>query len=96
MSEKAKFTDLGPDEVRMDYLGKKFLLVQRKRGALGIGLAVQLYELDGLDRKHVKEIGWTKSDNHGNGDYRDSYLKRVATMTECKAAAVEYIDVLLK
>ena len=65
--EAPKFTQVSPSEVRVDYRGIKFLLVEQDRGIYGKGRAIQLYQLDGLIKTHIKEIGWTKSDNNGCG-----------------------------
>lgn len=90
-----KFTHIDDSEVRLDYKNHKFLLVEQRRGCLSIGRAVQLYQLDGLKKEHIKELGWTKSDNHGGCEQSGAYLKGIVNLTDCKRAAVKYIDSIL-
>ncbi len=92
---KPIFTQIDAKEIRLDYKGMKFLLKENSRGVYGIGSAVQLYQLDGLKKEHIKEIGWTKSDNHGGPSKSESYLSGIVTFEDCKKAAVKYIDSLL-
>lgn len=93
--EAPKFTQVSPSEVRVDYRGIKFLLVEQDRGIYGKGRAIQLYQLDGLIKTHIKEIGWTKSDNNGCGGMERACVTHLTTWSECKAAAIKYIDSLL-
>jgi hypothetical protein len=91
--KKPKFTQIAPNEIRIDYRGHKFMLVERTRGVYGIGRAIQLYLLEGFDKKHIKEIGWTRSDNHGCRGIREAAITdHFTTMDKCKVAAVNYID----
>jgi hypothetical protein len=93
---KAKFTQVAPNEVRIDYKGHKFMLIEKDRGVYGMGKAVQLYVLEGFEKKHLKEVAWTKTDNHNPGkDMKNALLTHFATMDECKKAAVKYIDQLM-
>ena len=92
---KPKFTQVAPNEVRIDYKGHKFLLMEKSRGVYGMGKAVQLYVLDGFDKKHLKEVAWTKTDNHSGKDMKDALITHFATMDECKKAAIKYIDSML-
>ena len=92
---KPKFTQVAPNEVRIDYKGHKFLLMEKSRGVYGMGKAVQLYLLDGFDKKHLKEVAWTQSDNHSGKDMKDALISHFATMDECKKAAIKYIDSML-
>ncbi len=89
------FNQIAPKEVRFDYKEMKFLLVERDRGVYGIGRAVQLYQMNGLEKAHIKEIGWTKSDNHSCSGMEDACITRLTTFDACKDAAVKYIDSLL-
>ena len=93
--EAPKFTQVSPSEVRVDYRGIKFLLVEQDRGIYGKGRAIQLYQLDGLIKAHIKEIGWTQSDNNGCGGMERACVTHLATWSECKTAAIKYIDSLL-
>ena len=93
--EAPKFTQVSPSEVRVDYRGIKFLLIERDRGVYGAGRAIQLYQLDGLIKTHIKEIGWTKSDNNGSGGMERACVTHITTWSECKAAAIKYIDSIL-
>jgi hypothetical protein len=88
------FRQISLTEVRFDYRDHKFILKERNRGTYGIGSAVQLYELHGMESIHVKEIGWTKSDNHSGPD-KSSYLQGIVTFEDCKLASTKYIDSIL-
>lgn len=90
---EVNFIQVDRTEIRFDYKGKKFLLQEKKRGVYSAGLAVQLHELQGVEKIHVKEIGWTKTDNYGPD--KTAYLPGIVTMEECKTAAVKYIDLIL-
>ncbi len=92
---KATFTRIDSTETRLDYKGIKFLLKENSRGVYGIGSAVQLYQMDGLKKEHIKEIGWTKSDNHGGQSKSGAYLPGIVTFDDCKKAAVKYIDSMI-
>jgi hypothetical protein len=91
---KAKFTEIARGEVRIDYKGNKFLLLEKSRGTYGLGSAVQLYLLEGFDKKHLKEIGWTSSDNHSCSGMGSACITKLTNMSECKEAAVKYIDAI--
>jgi len=97
--EKAqpKFLKVDQNETRLDYKGYKFLLIEQDRGVYSAGKAIQLYQLDGVIKKHVKEIGWTKDDNHRGlkKDFEQSYLREISTWEQCKTAAVKYIDSII-
>lgn len=95
MATKAKFTQVSTNEVRLDYKDNKFMLVEQNRGVYGMGRAVQLYLMDGFEKKHIKEMGWTKGDNHGGEHKEDSFLKGLVTVDDCKKAALKYIDIIL-
>jgi hypothetical protein len=90
-----KFTKIDESETLLEYKNYRFMLVERSRGVFGLGKAVQLYRLDGFDKKHIKELGWTKSDNHEGQDKGGSYLSGVVTYNQCKDAAVKYIDTIV-
>jgi len=88
-----KFTKIDESETLLEYKNHRFMLIERSRGVYGIGKAVQLYLLDGFDKKHLKEIGWTKSDNHGSKG--ESFLSGLVTRSQCQDAAVKYIDMII-
>ena len=90
-----KFARASANEMKMNYRDLKFLLVEKDRGVYGAGRAVQLYRLDGLDKVHIKEIGWTKSDNNMGCERSDAFLNGIVTFDQCVKAASNYIDVLL-
>lgn len=90
---KVKFIQVDRTEIRFDYKGKKFLLKENKRGVYSAGTAVQLYELQGVTKTHVKEIGWTSTDNYGPD--KTAYLPGIVTMEECKKGAVQYVDSIM-
>ena len=91
----AIFKTIDARETRLDYKGHKFLLKEQSRGVYGIGKSIQLYQMDGLKKEHIKEIGWTKSDNHGGPDKSESYLRGIVTLADCRNAAVKYIDSII-
>lgn len=93
--EKVIFTKISPNEVKFSFMGYKFVLIEKSRGVYGIGKSVCLYKLDGFDKKLLKEIGWTKSDNHSGYD-SSTYLQRYVTFEECQQPALDYIESILK
>lgn len=90
---KVNFIQVDRTEIRFDYKGKKFLLQEKKRGVYSSGAAVQLHELQGMEKIHIKEIGWTKSDNYDPD--KGAFLPGIVTMEECKKGALQYIDLML-
>jgi hypothetical protein len=88
------FRQVGLTEAKFDYRDHKFILKEKNRGVLGIGSAVQLYELVGVESKHVKEIGWTRSDNH-SGPAKTAFLQGIVSFEDCKTASLSYIDSIL-
>jgi hypothetical protein len=89
------FTQVAPNEVKFVYKGITFMLVENSRGVLSIGSAIQLYQMNGMERTHIKEVGWTKSDNHSSRDMANALITTFTNMEECKVAAVKYIDQVL-
>ena len=94
-SEKPKFTQLSRNEVKIEYKGNKFMFIEKNRGVYSRGSAIQLYHLDGFDKKHLKEVGWTSSDNHSCSGMKDALINTFTNMEECKKAAIKYIDDLM-
>ena len=90
-----KFSKIADKEMRLDYKGMKFLLIQQKRGVYSNGAAVQLYSLDGVKKEHVKELGWVKGDGYGGENKSNSYLNGIVTWSECKQAAIDYLNSIL-
>ena len=74
---KPKFTKIDESETRLDYKGHKFLIVEQDRGVYSMGRAIQLYRMQDFEKIHVKELGWTKTDNHGGPDKSNAYLKGI-------------------
>ena len=95
MSKLPVFTVISETENRIDYKGIKFLLVEQSRGVYGTGRSIQLYQMDGLKKTHIKEIGWTKTDNYDGELKKDSLLRGIVDLKKCKKAAIDYIDSLL-
>ena len=91
-----EFNKVSPNEFVFEYKGNKFMLVENDRGVFGIGKAIQLYQLNGLLKTHIKEVGWTKSDNHNCSGKDKALITEFTNIEECKFAAVKYIDDLLK
>lgn len=77
--KRPKFTVISQNEIRLDYKDLKFMLVEQKRGVYSIGRAVQLYQMDGFQKTHIKELGWTKTDNH-DGPGASAYLRGIVTV----------------
>ncbi len=92
--ETTKFTKISETETRLDYKGNKFMLVEQKRGVYSAGRAIQLYLMEGFDKKHLKELGWTESDGYCR-DMKDAYINRITTLEECKTASLKYIDSII-
>lgn len=95
-TQAIEFVTVSPTETKFSFGGYKFMLIEQSRGVYGIGRAVQLYQLDGVKKDHVKEIGWTKGDNHGGMDKSDAYENtRLVTAHECRSLAVDYLTKLI-
>ena len=94
-TERPKFIQLSRNEVKIDYKGNRFMLIEKSRGVYGLGSSIQLYHLDGFDKKHIKEVGWTNSDNHECKGMKDALINTFTTMEECKKAAIKYIDQMM-
>jgi len=92
---KVNFKQISPDEIKFNYQDQKFILEEGSIGVYGIGSAVRLYRLDGIDKKMVKCIGWTKTDNH-SPSYKGIHLQGIVTMEECKIGAIEYLSDLFE
>lgn len=94
---ETKFTRISDNEIKFSYENYNFLLVEQKRGVYSIGKAVQLYQLDGLEKKHIKEMAWTQSDNHGSMEKSEVtyYRDRFTTLDGCCALALDYLQKLL-
>jgi len=91
-----KFLKISDNEIKFKYKDYTFLLVEQSRGVYSIGKAVQLYQLDGLKKEHIKELAWTKSDNHGTMEKSEAYYKsRLTTLDGCKSIAEDYLAKLL-
>lgn len=95
MKKKVTFTKVSPNETKFIYKGIPFLLVEKDRGVYGIGKAIQLYQLKGMERTHIKEVGWTKRDYYGNGGMEKALITGLTNLEECKNAALKYIDQIL-
>ncbi len=95
--KKAKpvFTQISPNEVKIKYREQVFVLEELSRGVYGMGKAIGLKQLVGLEKKYLKEVGWTQTDNHGNGGMREALITEFTNMEACKVAAIKYIDLLL-
>lgn len=89
------WTELSSNELRLDYKGNKFMLIESSRGVYGSGKAVQLYLMKGFEKEHIKEIGWTSSDGHGCKGMEDACINKMTTMVDCRDAAIKYIDKLI-
>jgi len=96
MTTDVQFTQVSHNEIKFEFKGYKFLLVENNRGVFGSGRAVQLYQLEGLKKEHIKEIAWTKSDNHGGFHKSDAYDNtKLHTMGSCQKLAIEYLNKVL-
>ena len=92
-----EFTKISDNEIKFEYKGHKFLLVEQDRGFYSMGRAVQLYEVNGLKREHLKEIAWTKDDGgYGSRRKSDAYYKDdLVSLEACSNLAVAYLQKLL-
>jgi hypothetical protein len=89
-----KFTQISPNELKFTYEGEKYLLREQSVGVYGLGRCVSLYQLNGIDKKYVKCIGWTESDNHG-GPSNEVLLSGIVTLEDCKTESVKYLKKLM-
>lgn len=92
--KKVNFISIAPNQIKFEYKGYKFMLEEKSQGVYSIGKSILLYQLDGLDKKYIKCVGNTRSDNHG-GPKNDPILRGIVTVEDCKPAALKYIDDLL-
>ena len=91
-----KFTQISHNEIKFKYKNYNFLLVEQDRGVWGAGKAVQLYQLDGVKKEHVKELAWTQTDNNGGMEKSDAYYNsRYTTLDGCRSLAIDYLQKLL-
>jgi hypothetical protein len=94
MKKKVEFKQISQNEVKFTFKGMGFLMEEKKVGVYGLGRAVVLYGLDGLDKKYVKTVGWTKTDNHG-GPGKDCITSVITNFEACKQLALDYLEKLL-
>lgn len=91
-----KFITISDNEIKFKHKDYTFLLVEQKRGVYGAGKAVQLYQLEGIKKEHVKELAWTQSDNNRGMEKSEAYYKsRLTTLDGCKSIAEDYLSKLL-
>jgi hypothetical protein len=91
-----KFTQISNNEIKFKYKDYNFLLIEQKRGVYGAGKAVQLYQLDGVKKEHIKELAWTEDDGYGSMKESDAYYNsRYTTLNGCKSLALDYLQKLL-
>jgi hypothetical protein len=93
-SESPKFIQVAPNEVKIEYKGNKFCLIEKAIGVYGAGKVIKLYKLDEFEKKLIKEIGWTRSDGHSSKGMSDSVIPVLTNMEDCKKAAIKYIDLI--
>jgi hypothetical protein len=96
---EVKFKKVSDTETRFEYKGHKLLLVSQSRGVYGMGQAVQLYEMKGLEKVHVKEIAWLKDDggyaSRTKSDAGSYYTKECVTLQRCEYLALEYLSKII-
>ena len=96
---EVKFTQVSDTETKFEYKGHKLLLVSKSRGVYGMGQAVQLYEMKGLEKVHIKEIAWTKDDggysSRSKSDADAYYTKECVSFKRCEALALEYLSKII-
>ena len=91
-----KFSRISDNEIKFSYKKYNFLLVEQSRGVFGAGKAVQLYQLDGVKKEHIKEMAWTQSDNNRGMEKSEAYYNtRLTTLDGCKSLAEDYLNKLL-
>jgi len=91
----AKFNQISPNEVKFKHKDTNFLLEDDSIGTYGIGSAIRLFRLDGGDRKFIKCVGWTKSDNHNGPKSATVLIPGITTMVKCQTAALRYVTSLM-
>ena len=99
----SKFTEVSANEIKLEIFGPprnyKFLIIEQNAGVYSIGRAVHLYCLDDsihLKKTHIKELAWTKSDNHGGMGNSDAHFKsEITTLAGCRSVAIDYLEKLL-
>ncbi len=96
MKQKIKFREISNTEVAFAHYDKKFLLREQRQGVFALGYAILLYELDGLNRKFVRTIGYTKSDNHDSEQKKTLLVQGIINWDKAKEVSVKYIGDLLK
>jgi hypothetical protein len=91
--KQIEFVQVSTNEIKFNFKEYSFMLVEQNRGVYSMGRAVQLYQLDGLKKEHVKEIAWTKDDGGYGGRLKsDAYFKEhCVSMEACKNLATQYL-----
>lgn len=83
------------NEVKFEYDGHKFLLIEQARGVYSAGRAIQLYTLEGFKKEHLKEIGWSKDDGHKSMKESGAYYKDgLINMEKAYELALDYVKKL--
>ena len=92
----AKFEMISPREWKFVYQDKKYLLIEKDRGVYSIGKAIGLYSLEGTAKTYIKEICWTKSDNHDGFEKSNCLMETMnPSFPQIKQATLQYLDKLL-
>lgn len=91
------FVEISKTETKFEYRGTKFLLAEKSQGVYGMGTAMMLYKLDGVEKKFLRCIGWIYTDGgyhtHQKGE---AFLGAgLFTTIQLRGGAIKYIDELL-
>jgi len=87
---KVNFREISQGEIKFTYNGEKFILEEGDIGVFSCGRCVRLYSLKGTEKKFIKCIGWTRTDNHGTSK-SGCFFDRIVTVEECKTGAIQYL-----
>lgn len=91
------FATISRTEMIFTYHDIKFLLKTQKQGVYGMGSSMFLYELEGINKKPLRNIGWTETDGGYNTHTKgEAFLGRgLFTTEQCKEGALRFIDAFL-
>jgi hypothetical protein len=68
------------------------VLLEKSQGVYGMGKCVMLYKLDGFDKKYLKRVGFTSTDNHGGENDGDLLIQGITHPSAIQKRVIEYID----
>ena len=90
---KVKFVQLSNFEMKFEYKGHTFILLEQSIGFYGAGRSVQLFQLDGFKKTHIVNVGWTKPDSKPS--FKDYLIEEITTWEEIRKESIIYLDKFL-